>query len=130
MTGLLTSEPDSPTVRALDAMLSGRLAFLLSPELLREYREVRLRPRISERHGLSEAEVDDVLAEITANAVWREPSADPDRVPPDPQDALLWNLLASEPFSILVTGDRLLLERPGPGTSVVTPATLAQRFLR
>ncbi len=125
--GFITSEPDGPTARVLDAMLSGLLVFLLSPDLLQEYREVLLRPRIAERHGLSESEVDDVLAEITANAIWREPPMDPDHTPPDPQDALLWNLLASEKSAALVTGDRLLLDRPRPGASVITPATWAAR---
>jgi len=32
--GLITQDPSSPTVRTLDAMLSGSLMFLMSPELL------------------------------------------------------------------------------------------------
>ena len=126
--GLLTTEPRSPTARVLDAMLEGRLVYLLSPELLREVREVLLRPRIARRHGLTQSEIDRLLTELTANALWREPQTDPGPPPPDPQDAHLWALLASEPRALLVTGDRLLLENPRPGTSVITPAAWIERF--
>jgi hypothetical protein len=72
---LLTAQADSPTARTLDAMLDGSLMFVLSPALLAEYRAVLLRPRLAQRHGLTEAEVDELLATITANAIWREPHA-------------------------------------------------------
>jgi hypothetical protein len=39
--GLITSQPSSSTVQVLDAMLDGRLLYLLSPALLGEYRHVR-----------------------------------------------------------------------------------------
>ncbi|MBW2000467.1 MAG: PIN domain-containing protein [Deltaproteobacteria bacterium] len=51
---LITDEPTSPTARVLDAMLSGSLFYLLSLKLLREYRNVLLRPRLSRLHGLNE----------------------------------------------------------------------------
>ena len=51
--GLITAEPKSPTARVLDAMLNGSLFYLLSAELLREYRNVLLRPRIARLHGLN-----------------------------------------------------------------------------
>ena len=66
----------------VDAMLSGAIIYLLSPALLAEYRSVLLRPRLTELHGLSEAEIDRLLVELTANAMWREPkfaSHAPDR---------------------------------------------------
>ncbi len=43
---LLTGEPVPPTAVLLDGMLRGRFTYLLSLELLAEYREVLLRPRI------------------------------------------------------------------------------------
>src|SRR5665647_3458840 len=59
--GLLSSETGSPTRRVLDTMLAGRLRFVGSLDLLTEYREVLLRPSIVACHGLTEAEVDEVL---------------------------------------------------------------------
>lgn len=48
--GLITSQPSSPTAQVLDAMLDGRLFYLLSPALLREYRQVLLRPQLMRLH--------------------------------------------------------------------------------
>lgn len=114
--GLLTGDPGSPPARILDQVLSGRLLFLLSPELLAEYRAVLLRPRIRALHRLSDEEVDSILTEITTNALWRTPPFSTDHTPPDPGDQHLWALLESEPTATLVTGDKLLLEHaPEPG---------------
>lgn len=126
--GLITEERSSPTARILDAMLSGTLFYLLSAELLREYRDVLLRPRLSRLHGLNETEMEQLLSEITANAIWREALPDKEYPSPDPQDAHLWALLTSEPIAILVTGDRLLMENPRPKSSVISPATWSEHF--
>ena len=67
-------------------LLDGRLIFLLSPDLLREYRVVMLRPKLARMHGLDETEVDALLTDITANALWRDPPADAMHQAPDPQD--------------------------------------------
>lgn len=126
--GLLTAEGSSPTARLVDAMLTGRLFFLLSADLLREYREVLLRPTIACRHGLDATEIDQILTEITANAIWRDPPDDGDPGCPDPRDTHLWALLAAAPDTVLVTGDRRLLESPRPLSSVIPPAVWAAQF--
>lgn len=124
--GLITARVDSPTVAVLDAMLDGRMLFLLSPDLLGEYRNVLLRPHLVRAHGLAETEVDNLLTEITANAIWREPAADAGESPPDPGDAHLWALLADEPGAILVTGDQLLYEQPRAGSVAMSPGDCAE----
>lgn len=120
--GLLTRNPESPTVRLLDAMPEGGLFFLLSPALLQEYREVLARPRLMSMHGLTHEEIDNLLTDLTANALWREPSAEGTQTAPEPGDTHLWALLAAEPTAILVTGDKLLLDNPYHGRSVITPS--------
>ena len=122
---LITSQVESPTARLLDAMVNGRLIYLLSPALLGEYRAVMLRPRLIRAHGLAEAEIDTLLTELTGNAIWREPPADAEHQAPDPNDAHLWALLACEPAAVLITGDLLLLDNPRPGRSLISPATWA-----
>lgn len=126
--GLITTQAGSPTTQLLDAMLDGRLIFLLSPDLLREYRGVVLRPKLARMHGLNETEIDAVLTDITANALWRDSPADALHPTPDPQDGHLWALMACEPSALLITGNLLLQENPRPGGSVISPARWASNF--
>ena len=121
VSGLLSAEVTAAPHRILDGMLAGRFTFLLSIELLGQYREVLLRPRIQKRHGLSDRDVDVILEAIVANAMIRDPEA-PDRQSPDPADAHLWALVATFPGAVLVTGDQALLDRPAPGVIVITPS--------
>lgn len=124
--GLLSANRQSPVCLILDAMLDGRLPFLLSPALLGEYRRVLLRPRLVELHGLDSNTIDDLLTELTANTIWREPPCTPNPAP-DPGDDHLWALLASQPHSLLVTGDRLLLNSPPRPGTVISPGECAAR---
>lgn len=117
--GLITTPDRSPATAVLDAMLTGSVIYLLSPALLAEYRAVLLRPKLANLHGLVEAEVDQLLVEVTANAMWREPQ-EATRAP-DRGDDHLWALLGAHAGSILVTGDQLLLARPPPDHSVISP---------
>ncbi len=125
--GLLTADREAPTARVVDAMLAGRFPFLLSADLLAEYRAVLLRPRVRERHGLAEVQVDRILAELTLNAAVREPPAATTGAP-EPGDQHLWNLLALEADAVLVTGDRRLLESESPPGRVVSARTFTARF--
>ena len=117
--GLITGDADSPPARILDSMLNGELLYLMSVELLDEYASVLRRPKLVRLHGLSDEEIDSLLSELVANAIWREPGA-PSKAP-DLGDDHLWTLLASQAESILVTGDLLLIENP-PGRSSVMSA--------
>jgi len=128
--GLISGQPDSPTILVVDAMLDGRLIYLLSPELLQEYRMVLLRPRLMRLHNLSEEEIDQLLTEIIANAIWHETLAGVAEHAPDPGDEHLWKLLATEPSAALITGDRLLLEQPPSHSSVLSPASYVGFFLQ
>ncbi len=120
VSGVLTSRPESPTVRILDGMLAGRFPFLLSVELIVEYRAVLLRPRIRARHKLKEPEIDEIVVELIANGQWRDIGPSPG-TGPDRSDEHLWALLAKEPGSLLVTGDQQLIERPPQQVRVLSP---------
>jgi len=124
--GILSNNVDSPTARIVDAMLDGRIMHLLSPALLQEYREVLWRPKLRKLHGLSKAEVDQILSEITANAIWREPAESGGAA--DPGNDHLWGLLQST-VAILVTGDQLLLNNPPRAASTILPKTCVTEFL-
>lgn len=128
--GLITAERQSPTAQILDAMLTGKIFYLLSSELAQEYRDVLLRPRLTRLHGLNETEIDQVMNEIAANAIWRDPPPDTTHMAPDPQDAHLWSLLASDPAAVLITGDLLLVENPRPQSSIISPKTWTKHLQR
>lgn len=124
--GLISKTPASPTVKILDAMVSGLLIYVLSPALLKEYRDVLMRPKLLKLHRLSESEIDQLLCEITANAIWREPEVM--HVAPDSGDNHLWSLLLQTDDTILVTGDQLLLNKAPKEKSVITPTTYLDIF--
>ncbi len=120
VSGLITREKESPSAAIVDAMLSGRLRFVASVELVAEYRAVLFRPRIRSFHGLAENEVDRIVRRILENAAVREPRPSPVAAP-DPGDQHLWDLLSAEPAAVLLTGDRTLLELQTMRARVCTP---------
>jgi uncharacterized protein len=107
VSGVITSADDAPTAVILDGMLSARFSFVLSRDLLTEYRAVLLRPKIRKVHGLSSDEVETILGEVAQNGRVRN-------VPPvserqrSQEDAHILRLLETEPHPALVTGDRRL----------------------
>lgn len=123
--GLLSRATDSHVARILDAMLTGELVYLLSPELLAEYRTVLMRPKLAKLHHLSQNDVDALLAELAANAMWREPD-DGATAAPDAGDDHLWALLETYRGSVLITGDMLLREEPPAHHPVISPRSWAQ----
>ena len=127
VSGLIGADPNSPPARILDAMLDGGFIYLMSDELLSEYSCVLHRPGLVRLHGLTGEELDRLLADVVANAMWRAPAAAGNA--PDTGDQHLWALLASHPQGRLVTGDRLLLENPPGSVSVISPRSFADSFL-
>ena len=126
VSGLIAADPDTPSARILDAMLDGRVIYLLSGDQLDEYSNVLRRPSLVRLHRRTDEQLDRLLADVVVSAVWRDPAGGDT---PDPHDAHLWALLASHPQSLLVTGDRLLVENPPSGASVVSPRHFADAFL-
>lgn len=127
VSGLIGADPNSPPARILDAMLAGDVLYLMSEGLLDEYASVLRRPNLVRLHGRTDDEIDVILSELVANAIWREPVAGGDA--PDTGDNHLWALLASHPPGLLVTGDRLLVENPPSGTHAISPRHFVDTFL-
>ena len=127
VSGLIGADPNSPPARILDAMLVGGFIYLLSDELLSEYSNVLRRPGLVRLHGLTDEELDRLLADLVANAMWRAPAEAGDA--PDTGDQHLWALLDSHPQARLVTGDRFLLENPPGRVYVISPHSFADSFL-
>jgi predicted nucleic acid-binding protein len=125
--GLLTSDQASPPARILDAMLEGKLLYLLSAGLLEGYSAVLRRPRIAGRHGLADSDIDSLLTELVANAIWREAGATSPAL--DSGDDHLRDLLAAESGSVLVTGDELLLNKPPKWAAVISTRRCVESVL-
>ncbi len=125
VSGFLTRLAASPTARILDGMLAGGFRFLLSVELLAEYRAVLLRPKIRRRHGLSQTQIDLLLTEIVANGVVLDIEPPAGRTARKGDDHL-WRILAAASSTLLVTGDRRLVERPVGGSRVMTPREFSE----
>ena len=119
VSGLLGADGASPPARILDAMLDGDLVYLMSEELLTDYASVLRRPNLARLHRLDGEELDRLLADLVANAMWREPAIAANA--PDPGDNHLWALLECHPEARLVTGDRLLLEHPPNVGAAMSP---------
>lgn len=125
--GLLSGNDQSPVVRILDAMLAGWLPFVLSEELLTEYRNVLLRPKLRKLHGLKVAEIDDILTDLAQLAIVLAPPRGEQHAP-DAGDQLLWNLLEARSEFVLVTGDKLLLDDEAMAGRVLTPSEFMAEF--
>ena len=117
VSGLLSMDSLSPPAKILDGMLGGHFRYLLSAELLGEYREVLLRPRIRRRHGLSAEEIDLVLTDLTANGIWLDFTSVADKEGDEHIEAIL----SIEPSAQLVTGDLRLANRLENSSRVLSP---------
>jgi len=127
VSGLIGTERASPTTVILDAMLRGRFTYLLSLDLLAEYREVLLRSAIRRHHGLTDAEVEVVLTELALNGTLHEPGPTA-KVLPDADDRHLWALLEDAAAAVLVTGDDALRRRAPEPTRVLSPRQFLTRL--
>ena len=125
VSGVLAGATDSPNRRIVDALLVGSVRFVTSEALLAEYRDVLLRPAIATRHGLTEIEVDEVLAGLVVNAAIRPPSPTEGGDPVPAGDEHVVSLLRAVPEAVLVTGDRLLAQAIRSWCEVMTPAEFA-----
>jgi putative PIN family toxin of toxin-antitoxin system len=123
--GLLTAHEASPVARILDGMLAAAFPFVVSEPLLAEYRTVLVRPNLRKLHGLTVAEVEAILTDLVQHAIVLAPVAGPPA--PDPDDQLLWGLLAARADLLLVTGDKLLLRDAGMQGRVISPQAFVAR---
>ena len=117
-----------PPARAVDAVFGGdQFTAIVSDELLAEYREVPVREGALKRFGKSRAEVLEFLEAL--RAVGREVVTVPGPPCPDPRDQHLWDLLASEPRAVLVTGERVLLGSGHFPGRILSPRDFVERYL-
>lgn len=126
--GLLTAHADSPVARILDGMLCAAFPFVVSEALLAEYHAVLVRPKLCKLHGLSVVEIASILTDMARHAIVLNPvKAVAGPLAPDAGDQFLWDLLATRPDLVLVTGDKLLLQDEAMPQRIILPqAFIAQ----
>lgn len=120
--------PASVPGKIMAAWRHGSVDVLLSVYILAELR--RVLPRLAHRHGLSEAEIDDLVDILSIQAEVIEPlaSAESDLRDPDDQPVLgtLLKALETSGADYLITGDKDLLALSGR-YPIVTPAGFWER---
>ena len=115
--------PGSVPGRIVAAWRNGSLEVVLSHFILDELR--RVLPRLSQRHGLSEAEIADLVDCLSFEAELVEPSPGLEPALTDPQDQPALGTLRAAQADYLVTGDKALLALAAH-YPVVTPAQFWQ----
>jgi predicted nucleic acid-binding protein len=123
----LRNTPRSQPVMVMRSLLDGRHSPLLSEELLEEYRQVLNRPRALAWHGWSPATVAELVAAL--RLIGRVVPLGVGPACPDLRDQHLWDLLATEPASTLVTGERALLQGDQFPGRVLSPRQLFEQYL-
>ena len=116
----------SPPTQLIHAARRGEIEYLLSRELLDEYRDVLGRERIQALHRRSPREVAAILAELAMSGTLVSPELTPDEGP-DPNDAHLWRLLRMHPSAVLVTGDKRLIRDKPDWAQVIDARTWLER---
>ncbi len=130
MSGLIV--PAGTPGRVLDAVRRGHLEPVASWELARELAEVLRRPEIR-RYGVTEADVDDVLAVLGPLL----PDVDVEVEIRDPDDAVVVGAALAGAAEAIVSGDRDLLDDAtlrswlaARGIEILTPAEALARLDR
>ena len=127
VSGLISSDSNSPPARILDAMLEGAFPYVMSTALSNEYSSVLRRPAVVRQHRLTEPEVALLLSNLTENAIWHDPVLN--NIAPDLGDNHIWALLKSPLHTQLITGDKLLIENPPVGAIVISPRNFMEMIL-
>ena len=127
VSGLISSDSNSPPAQILDAMLEGAFPYVMSTALFNEYSSVLRRSAVVRQHELTEPEMALFLTNLTVNAIWHDPVIS--NMAPDLGDNHIWALLESQPHAQLITGDKLLIENPPVGAVVISPRNALEMIL-
>jgi putative PIN family toxin of toxin-antitoxin system len=125
--GIGPSPDYSPPHRIIDALRRGEIPLVVSDAFIDECTHVLDRARLSRWHGRSRSEIARFLVMLRAAATVLKPPLSAIKCP-DPGDQYLWDLLAAEPETILVTGHRLLLESGDFPGRIVSPREFVDRY--
>lgn len=123
----LRNTPQSQPAMVMRSLLEDRHSPLLSEELLEEYRRVLSRTRAIAWHGWSQGAISELVAAL--QLIGRVVPLGVGPACPDPRDQHLWDLVATEPACILVTGERALLQSDHFPGRVLSPRQFVEQYL-
>lgn len=116
VSALLARNPETATVKVLEAFFQGHIVPLVNDEIMNEYADVLCRPKFR----FPEELVGPVIQAIDANAI-RPGRVQSQEAFPDPKDAVFYEVALSKDDSYLITGNT----KHFPHTPiVVTPAEM------
>jgi uncharacterized protein len=99
--------PSGAASRLLDLWHDGEFEVITCPQLVKEVREALLRPRIANRYGITQQEVEELVGRLQQESIWVPDPVDPPRVvPEDPGDDYLVALALGNDADALVRRDR------------------------
>jgi predicted nucleic acid-binding protein len=119
-------EPTAAPARIVASVLNGTRELLFSEALLDEYLAVLLRPKAMRWHQLATDDVANLIGQLKTFGRLVSPRIGPPC--PDPDDQLLWDLLATVSTAILVTGEHALLRSNHFPGRVLSPREFLERF--
>lgn len=127
VSGLIARRPETPPAALLNAVIERRIALLASRALLIEYGQALAKPQVLRAAGVARIAFIPTLdrLSVVASIIATVPAA---LQAPDRKDQHLWDLLEAVSESILVTGERVLLESDHFPGRVLTPRAALDRL--
>jgi len=114
--------PGGPPGRILDAWLEQRFLLVTSETIIAELRRVTSEPRLARRYGLTQGEVERLLAELPYLAIITPGSVEVQGVARHAEDDKLLACAVEGGAGYLVTGDNHLLSLGAfEGVTIVSP---------
>jgi putative PIN family toxin of toxin-antitoxin system len=115
--------PYGAPAKVRDAFYQDRFELVVSPPLLAEYRHVLAYPRVASRHGLSPADIDEIVEGFRQVSLVVELADIPNVIPEDPDDDMVVATAVAGSADYIISGDDDL-HRLGSfrGIQVLSPA--------
>ena len=124
----LVQHPNAHPYRIWEALFDTGIQNYVSAHVLAECIDVLQRRDVVRRHRLTRGQVEELVQRF-ALASLEISSPRSLAVAPDPGDQHLWDMLASNPEMLLITGDPVLLESDHFPGRILSPRQFVERFL-
>ena len=118
--------PDGHPAQIVKLWRIGLIEVAISPFILEEFEAVVHRPRIQQKHNLSDADIAEYLEELRTSAVLVPGTITVNAVPSDPDDNIIIACAIEAEADMIISGDQHLLSL---GSYQGVPIVKAVEFL-